>query len=1175
VGVRSKEAGLANRVALIVLTLLALVGESMAERLPIKTYTIADGLARDHINRIVQDSKGFLWFCTTEGLSRFDGYKFTNYGTEQGLAGRQVNDFLETRSGVYWVATEKGLCRFVPDPLSLANGDAPQPSPSHRFVVYYPGAEASARSINAICEDHAGTIWCGTSAGLFRLDQIGGEVVFSLIDVIQPAGVVETRRVLATVEDRSESLWVVAVSGLYKLRPDGVVERYTADDGLRGGLSRALLEDRDGRIWIGTDLGLYQLVADPKPHRRLVEHVYTVRDGLSNSGVGVLCRSSDGKLWAGTSLGISEFLPVESKEDGRFQSYTRANGLSNTEITALCVDRDGNLWIGTTTGGAMRLAANGFATYTETDGLAGPRVASIFESRAGELFVFSGNWFLNRFDHGRFTPIRLNFPKGISYGGWGWYQITFEDSAGEWWMTTGEGLVRYPRLTDVAEITRARPKAIYTTQDGLPTNLIFRLFEDSRGDIWISTLEDPRGVLTRWERTTETFHRYSPEDGIPQNAPTAFCEDGSGNLWIGFYDGGLLRYRGGRFTSFTNGEGVPPGFIRGLYLDHVGRLWVATGEGGLARVDHPNEERPGFITYSTANGLSSNQITCVTEDQWGMIYVGTGRGVDKLDPETGYVRHYTTADGIANSFINVGFRQRDGSLWFGTLEGLSRLIPQPERPAPPPPILITALRIAGVSYPMPELGAVNISTNELAANQNHIEIDFSGLRLAAGESLRYQYKIEGSDKDWSAPTDQRTVNYPNLPPGIYRFLVRAVDAEGVVSESAATVGFRILPPIWRRWWFLAIAGTLAAAAILALERFRATRVKALAESENRYRALAETASDAIFTVDDRGEITYVNPSAGRIFGRGVDEITGRDIAELIPGYLSSLQVAALSNNGPDPLDVSWDARELSGIHKSGPTIPLELTFGAFASGNRRFITVIARDVTDRKRAEEALRRSREERLAELETVRRRIATDLHDDIGSSLTQISILSEVLRRQQSSRGDLPESEPLSMIATSSRELVDAMSDIVWAINPQKDRLSDLTQRMRRFASDVFTARNITFNMHLPPVEREVKLGANLRREVFLIFKESINNMVRHSDCTRAEVEFRLDKDSLWLRLRDDGKGFDTGRPGDGHGLMSMRERARDIGGTLELVSIKGTGTTVTLKVPLDQAAQSRMQ
>ncbi|HWX40284.1 MAG TPA: two-component regulator propeller domain-containing protein [Blastocatellia bacterium] len=1053
VNVRGKVVRSIGWMALIASMLLTLSITTQAERLPIKTYTTADGLARDHINRIVQDSKGFLWFCTTEGLSRFDGYKFANYGTEQGLADRQVNDFLETRSGIYWVATDKGLCRFNPDLLPQVDGGATKGSTSRRFVAYYPSEDAAARSISAIYEDHAGTIWCGTQAGLFRLDQVDGNPVFSFIDIIQPVGADSKLSVGAIAGDRRGSLWVVATSGLYRRRPDGVVERYTAEEGLREGFSRALLEDRDGRLWVGSAFGVCRLVPDPKPHSSVVERAYTSKDGLAGNYVSSLCQSSDGALWVGSSLGLSELSPAESKEGGRFQSYTGANGLSSTAINALCEDRDGNLWIGTDTGGVMRFAAHGFTTYTERDGLGGTRVGSIFENPAGELFVFSDNRFLNRFDRGTFTAIRLNFPKGISYGGWGWYQITFQDGAGEWWMTTGEGLVRYPRLTTFAQITHARPKAIYTRDDGLPANLIFRLFEDSRRDIWISTLGDSKSVLTRWERRTETFHQYTTADGIPHAAPTAFCEDGSGSLWIGLYEGGLLRYREGRFTPFTNSDGVPPGFIRGLYFDHAMRLWIATGA-GLARVDHPDEERPRFITYSTADGLSSKEATCVTEDQWGMIYVGTGRGVDKLDPATGHTRHYTMADGLANSFVNVCFRQHDGSLWFGTLQGLSRLVPQPERPASPPPILITALRIAGVPYPMPELGAANVSVPELATNRNHIEIDFSGLSLAAPESLLYQYKLEGASSQWSAPADQRSVSYPNLAPGSYRFLVRSVSTDGALSESPAVASFRILPPIWQRWWVRLLALVLIAIPAAAIARYRYQRVKA------------------------------------------------------------------------------------------------------------------ERD------AEEALRRAREERLTELERVRTRIATDLHDDIGSSLTQIAILGEVAH-QKVELGDSAQGiEPLTRIIAVSNELVDTMSDIVWAINPKKDHLSDLVQRMRRFASDIFTSRGMAFRFNAPAADRDMELGANLRREVFLIFKESVNNVVKHSGGTRAEVSLRTDGDWLTLEVTDNGKGFDgmaacdttaaAPAPRGGNGIPNMRKRAHEMGGQFEIASGNGKGTTATLRV-----------
>src|SRR5262249_49329092 len=156
-----------------------LPGNVLAERLPIKTYTTADGLARDTINRIVQDSKGFLWFCTSEGLSRFDGYKFTNYGTDDGLPGGQVYDFLQARNGFYWVATNKGICRFIPNAeQSRAAG-----APGRKFLVYPTGETPEARFINSIYEDHAGTIWCCTWKGLYRGDQVGSDTVFSLVNI--------------------------------------------------------------------------------------------------------------------------------------------------------------------------------------------------------------------------------------------------------------------------------------------------------------------------------------------------------------------------------------------------------------------------------------------------------------------------------------------------------------------------------------------------------------------------------------------------------------------------------------------------------------------------------------------------------------------------------------------------------------------------------------------------------------------------------------------------------------------------------------------------------------------------------------------------------------------------------------------------------------------------------
>ena len=355
------------------------------------------------------------------------------------------------------------------------------------------------------------------------------------------------------------------------------------------------------------------------------------------------------------------------------------------------------------------------------------------------------------------------------------------------------------------------------------------------------------------------------------------------------------------------------------------------------------------------------------------------------------------------------------------------------------------------------------------------------------------------------------------------------------------------------------------------ESYRHERVKALPDSEKQFRTLAETASDAIITIDKSSRIVLVNKAAARMFGYTREEMVGAELTMLMPGYLRERHLAGFAQyRETGQRTISWEAIAVAGLRKDGQEIPLEISFGEFSGKNGQFYTGIARDVTERKRAEEALRRSREERLAELERVRKRIATDLHDDVGSSLTRISLLSEVVRRQVGD--DAPVTGALASIATLSRELIDAMSDIVWAINPSKDHLSDLSQRMRQFVSDLCTARQIGFRFHTPSPERDMIVGANVRREVFLVFKEAVNNLVRHSGCSDAELDFRMEGDRLVLRITDNGRGFDVAAAHTGHGLRSMGERAEALRGHLNVLSQPGCGTTLTFIIPVHDGAQS---
>jgi signal transduction histidine kinase len=271
------------------------------------------------------------------------------------------------------------------------------------------------------------------------------------------------------------------------------------------------------------------------------------------------------------------------------------------------------------------------------------------------------------------------------------------------------------------------------------------------------------------------------------------------------------------------------------------------------------------------------------------------------------------------------------------------------------------------------------------------------------------------------------VNFANLAPGSYRFLVRAVNSDGIASPVPASITFKILLPVWQRWWFISLAALAFAGIAYAAYRYRISR------------------------------------------------------------------------------------------------------------------------------------------LLEVANVRTRIATDLHDDIGANLTKIAILSEVARQELGTNGAARAEGPLSSIARISRESVASMSDIVWAINPQRDTLRDLVRRIRQHAEEVCLSQNIEVTFNAPDREPHLRLGVDVRRDLYLIFKEAITNSVRHSKCTRLEIELAHEGEVLTLTISDNGRGFDPEDQADGNGLINMRRRAERHAGKLVIDSQSGRGTTIKVRFP----------
>jgi ligand-binding sensor domain-containing protein/signal transduction histidine kinase len=1025
-----------------------------AQQLPVRVYTTADGLAHERVRRIVLDSRGFLWFCTLQGLNRFDGQRFIEYSTRDGLGSASVVDLLETREGDYWVATEAGVSR-LPNARLNREGVAHGPPGTAQLFTNHSLGTGAENVANVLYQDRAGRILVGTDDGVLQIEQApDGRVTFHKLALAFEIPANDTLRVRAFLEDAEGSLWIGTSQGLLRRLPGGnIVEHQLAPAG-QPDYVRALLQDRNGRIWVGHKFGLVAFV--PESHNVVVSRPagspqrYLARDAggfsegrqiplpdspgtayrydatIGGKSVRDVYASPDGELWFAQTNGLGHF-------DGRrFRVYSVEHGITGDALNVITADVNASLWLGTDTNGASRLDRSGFTTYSIEKLAQRGWVTAISEDRRGTLYAMDGQTgAINFLENNQFVPVRPNLPVSVASASRSVPRMAVEDHLGEWWVPTAAGLYRFPAVDNLRQLAEVRPRAVYTTRDGLTDDRVYHTFEDSRGDIWVATNSSGQNVVTRWQRATGTFHRYSAADGLRTAtdvhlaAASAFAEDTAGNVWIGFGGGGLARFASGVFRFFTSDDGVAAGELRDLFVDSRGRLWIGSQTRGVSRADNPTVERPQFRTYTVRDGLASDNVRSISEDRWGRIHLGTARGVDRLDPETGRIRHFTTADGLSNNEVETAFRDRHGALWFGTMNGASRFVPQLDGPTQAPGILIDGLRIAGSVFPVPELGASTITTPALETGENSLQIDVLSLGARIGGNRRYQYRLEGADTDWSAPTATRTIFYSNLAPGRYRFTARAIDADDQVSAVPAAVSFQVLPPIWQRWWFLT-AGFLALAA------------------------------------------------------------------------------------------------------------------GA-----------------------QALHSHRVRRLLELERVRTRIATDLHDDIGSSLSQIAILSEVVR-QRVGGDEQAVREPLSRITGVSSELMDTMSDIVWAIDPRKDHLSDLTQRMRRFSSDVFTARHIAFEFQTADAARDIELGADVRRQVFLIFKESVNNIVRHSSCTQAAITFAASSEHISLRISDNGTGFDTAGQWDGHGLSSMRKRTQELGGTLQIVSKADQGTLVTLQV-----------
>ena len=418
---------------LLVGLMLTTASAVYAQQLPVRIYTTADGLAHDHVRRIVLDSRGFLWFCTMQGLNRFDGQRFIEYSTRDGLGSASVYDLLETREGDYWVATEAGVSRFARAQVNR-DGVAHSPAGPAQLFTSYSLSTGKGNLAHVLYQDRAGHILVGTDDGLVQIEEAhDGRITFRKLDLGFEMPPNRTLHVRAFLEDGEGSLWIGTSRGLARRLPGGdIVEHQLAPAG-RPDYVRALLQDKDGRIWVGHNLGLIAFV--PESHRVVAARqalspnrsvardagrpsqarpvplpeapgaAYRYDAAIGGKGVRDVHASPDGELWFAQNNGLGHL------DDGRFRVYSIDHGITGDALNAITPDANGSLWIGTDTNGASRLERGGFTTYSIEKRAQRGWVTEISEDRHGTLYAIDAmTGAINFFENNQFVPVRSNLP---------------------------------------------------------------------------------------------------------------------------------------------------------------------------------------------------------------------------------------------------------------------------------------------------------------------------------------------------------------------------------------------------------------------------------------------------------------------------------------------------------------------------------------------------------------------------------------------------------------------------------------------------------------------------------------------------------------------------------------------------------------------------------------------
>ena len=878
--------------AAVLLPLLA-AGASGEPRRPMRfeRLSLEQGLSQSAVYRILQDSRGYVWLATEDGLNRYDGLAFKVYrhsaSDPNSLPPGYVWDLAEDGDGNIWIATGAGLVVWQ--------------RATDRIVPFDALAGQNMRALVFSAKD--GDLWVGTrDAGLYRIQLATRALTRFMHNPASPNSLIDDRIYVLHI-DRAGRLWVGTDGGLDRLDvgSDGFVH-YVPKAGdsttLSDAFVRAILEDDTGALWVGTSSGgLNRLGADGR--FASFRHQVDVPSSLANDKVLALLQDADGRLWVGTGDGLDLFDPVR-----RTFTHYRANpkdstSLGDGSVLSLAQDRGGVIWVGTHVGGAHKWHPLswqfGHVTADRDDprALGSPVVASFSEDRTGRLWIgtFDAGLYVMDRASGEMTVYRHDEknPRSLASDR---VAALHHDRQGRLWIgTQGGGLDRLDPASGRFEHYRHDA----ARADSIGSDRIIAIAEDHDGHLWLGTYG--QGLEEFDPATGRARHfRNDPKDPNSLNGDRvcALAEAADGKLWVGTCERGiaLLDARTGRFERYQARRGDPTRLgsdtVYTLYLDAAGALWVGT-HAGLSQMD-PATRR--FRTWTVRDGLANDVVYAVRSDRQGRLWMSTNNGLSCFDPRSGLFRNYGVSEGVQATEFNFGawYQSASGELFFGGVNGFNAFYPDRLRDVTvPPPVVLTDITVGHQPIAGP---ADQVREVHLGFRDRVLEIGFAALDYTSPRRNSFAYKLEGFDPDWVPISGRQSVTYTNLGAGRYTFKLRGANSTGRWNEKPLELPIRVDAAPWATPWALGGYFLMVASAIMAVVQVQRRKLRREAEYarvlelrvQERTRELSERQQDLERANRELAQASVTDSLTGLANRRFLTEYLEKEVALLHRRY---------------------------------------------------------------------------------------------------------------------------------------------------------------------------------------------------------------------------------------------------------------------------------------------------